>query len=341
MKPRPLLLSTLTLTSVLPLCVPAPLFAKPAKPISKTARPTRKVGAPLQLRNKIVWVHREKVGEALYQMHPDGTRQTRLTTLKGANPAISPDGRRIAFESNHQLLGKGEMFAWHMNVWVMQSDGMGLKQVADYDSESPAFSPDGRKIAFMQGGRDPHGPSHDFDIIVKEIGRAKTRNLTVDRKNNDTQPVFRPNSKKIVFASGQWKPDPDGGNGDEESRNIFLINVDGTERKQLTTSAQDDSDPTFSPDGRNVAFVRGRYVFNGEFYRESQIYIMNADGTQQRMLTSIGKNNFAPTFSPDGKQLAFVSDRDGNKEIYVMNADGSNQKRLTNNLVDDTSPIWR
>jgi TolB protein len=68
---------------------------------------------------------------------------------------------------------------------------------------------------------------------------------------------------------------------------------------------------------------------------------MNADGTQQRMLTSAGKNNFAPTFSPDGKQLAFVSDRDGNKEIYVMNAAGSNQKRLTSNLVDDTSPIWR
>ncbi len=67
----------------------------------------------------------------------------------------------------------------------------------------------------------------------------------------------------------------------------------------------------------------------------SEIYVMNADGSGQRRLTRNAASDFAPAWSPDGRKIAFVSRRDGNCEIYVMNADGSGQRRLTRNPAYD------
>ena len=68
---------------------------------------------------------------------------------------------------------------------------------------------------------------------------------------------------------------------------------------------------------------------------------MNADGSSQTRLTNNTSNDYEPVWSPDGKYIAFVSDRDGNDEIYLMKADGSEQTRLTNNSVDDWYPVWQ
>ncbi|MFO0781270.1 MAG: Calx-beta domain-containing protein [Candidatus Saccharimonadales bacterium] len=70
------------------------------------------------------------------------------------------------------------------------------------------------------------------------------------------------------------------------------------------------------------------------------IYTMNADGTDRRQLTTFSGRDYQPSWSPDGKRLVFVSERNGNPEIYVMNADGSNQTRLTVSPAQDVTPVW-
>ena len=91
--------------------------------------------------------------------------------------------------------------------------------------------------------------------------------------------------------------------------------------------------PAWSPDGRKLAFVSRR---DGN----SEIYVMNADGSGQENLTQHPASDSHPSWSRDGRKLAFVSRRDGNSEIYVMNADGSGLRNVTRTPSDDLGPAW-
>jgi Tol biopolymer transport system component len=81
-------------------------------------------------------------------------------------------------------------------------------------------------------------------------------------------------------------------------------------------------------------------AFTSQRDGNSEIYVMNADGTDQRRLTHAAGDDYSPDWSPDGRKIAFVSERDGNDEIYGMNADGSEQRRLTSSRAHDYPPAW-
>ena len=139
--------------------------------------------------------------------------------------------------------------------------------------------------------------------------------------------------KKLTFVSneeGRWQ--------------IFLINQDGTNRQPLIKLEKNQfgypistGGATWSPDGTALAF-HGNLTSLGP-----AIYTINSDGTGLKQLTNLineGDYNINPTWSPDGKRIAFVSERDGGREIYVMNTDGSLQTRLTKGLGNADSPAW-
>jgi CSLREA domain-containing protein len=103
--------------------------------------------------------------------------------------------------------------------------------------------------------------------------------------------------------------------------------TDGDGVRDLT-----DNCPT-TPNPEKIAFTSDRHG-------NSEIYVMNPDGSNQTRLTNNPGSNFFPSFSPDGSKIVFGSARDGNSEIYVMNSDGSNQTRLTSNTAVDTFPAF-
>jgi Tol biopolymer transport system component len=136
------------------------------------------------------------------------------------------------------------------------------------------------------------------------------------------------NRTKIVFASYR-----------DGNMDICVMNPDGSYQTRLTNNPAKDEYPTWSPDGKRIAFGSTRDS-HSEIYENAEVYIMNADGSHQTNLTNNPAFDHFPSWSPDGKKIAFASERDGNMNIYIMNADGSNQTRLTDHPAADVMPRW-
>jgi len=95
---------------------------------------------------------------------------------------------------------------------------------------------------------------------------------------------------------------------------------------------------SFDEPGGNTSTPRAASRFDRD--GNTEIYVMNADGSQPERLTNELASDFGPSWSPDGAQLVFSSERDGNFEVYVMAADGSDPTRLTDDPADDFASDW-
>lgn len=121
--------------------------------------------------------------------------------------------------------------------------------------------------------------------------------------------------------------------GIQDHQEIRLLDLSTGKATNLTPVSSDNGYPSWSPDGRKLAFVSNR---DGHW----QIYSMDRDGTSQRNLSNNSFDDGYIDWSPDGTCIVFASTRDGNREIYLMSADGLHQRRLTNNLAEDVHPVF-
>ena len=126
---------------------------------------------------------------------------------------------------------------------------------------------------------------------------------------------------------------------------IYVMDINGDNPQKLTNHPHADINPSWSPDGKRIAFMSARDGHGGHGPSIYEIYVMDADGGNQHRLTNNPSDDRYPSWSPDGKRIAFESDRDAEGkphgiDIYVMDADGGNQHRLTNNLTEDQYPSW-
>jgi TolB protein len=183
----------------------------------------------------------------------------------------------------------------------------------------PAVSPDGERMAFY----GKYDNRKTWSIHTVNTDGTNMQRLTHSTNVWDSAPAWSPDGKKIVFAREYAD------SFDEWQEEVWLMNADGSEQRQIK-----------SLEGRAPYFLQdGRIIFHSKT-GPSQICIADIDGNNVIKLTDNNANDWSPKVSPDGTQVAFISNRDKNQEIYTMKIDGSNQKRITYSEDTDWGPAW-
>lgn len=269
----------------------------------------------------------------IYLVNGDGTDPRRVTEndVGDAFPALSPDGKKIIFDSN-RARAEGEPLNTS-DLFLMSTDG--TEETLLTRGSSATWSPDSKEIAFhasasgtgMPVRTDPGAATEDSDIFVVNVddmlkGVEAPTNITNSPTTIDDDPDWSPDGEKVVFTSHDTD-DPNHNN--PLSAEIWVLNADGTGTPtQLTFNTEEERGPAWSPNGTRIVFScrRGGADF--------EICAMNSDGTDQVQITNNTVADLTPTWSPDGQRIVFHRPVAGRFQLFVMNPDGTGQTQLTN-----------
>ncbi len=284
------------------------------------------LGAYKNRGEKIVYVagtgSQQPGGYEVWIMKPDGTEKKKLTTISYPGyPTWSPDGKKIIYVS-----------AEPGPITIMDLNG---KTQKDFKSNIelgriafPTFSPDSKQIAFLSRKKDPKNQA--WILYVMDSDGGNLRKLT--DKAYFSAICFSPDGMKIAYL----------GVPKEENPGICVMGVQGTYFKQLTEYKKSwmDFSPCFSPDGNKIIFARQNPTSVAD---QSGIWVIDVDGSNpKRLVKTMVIVDSRPSFSPSGKEIAFMSRHDGVWGIFVMDADGANVKRLVASKEggEYSYPVW-
>jgi TolB protein len=262
----------------------------------------------------------------IYLMNPDGTTPRRLTENGDGDafPALSPDGKRIVFDSNRNRAPQEPLNTSDLFV----SDQTPLTR-----GSSATWSPDSKNIAYHRSASgtglpikpDPGAATSDSDIFVANVddllsGTEQPGNITNSPAAIDDDPDWSPDGQRIAFTSHDAADDP----LNSTSAEIYTLDPNDTgASERLTANLEEERGPTWSPDGTRIAFAcrRGGPDF--------EICSMNADGGDQAQLTNNTVADLTPSWSPDGSQIAFHRPVAGRFQLFKMNSNGAGVQQLT------------
>lgn len=287
---------------------------------------------------------------------------TRLTTDGDNGEAyFSGDGKKLIFQSSRTGYACDK-------IWTMNIEGKDLRMVSpDHGAHTCAFFfPDGKRIVFastkaLPGDcppkpKTPAGARYVWPLYPYDIYKANPDGTDLVRITTnpqyDAEPVVSPDGKQIVFGSQR--------DGDFD---IYSMSADGSNVRRLTDRVGYDGGPWFSPDGAKIVW-RAWYP-ETEAEREQwkdcmeknyilafplALWVMDADGSNKRMVLSNSATNFAPSWHPDGNRIIFASNMDDwredikqfghNFELYLINHDGKGLERITYNNTFDSFPMF-
>jgi Tol biopolymer transport system component len=261
----------------------------------------------------------------IYTIRPRGGGLIQVTDAPG-NSIFSdwtPDGRRLVFDSDRVTRGCSEQ-ACNVEIFIANANGSGVRRLTHSPSfdGNPVVSPDGTRIAF-ESDRDG-----DPEIYTMRLDGTNVRQVT----NNDWfdfVPDWSPDGRRLAFQS-------DAGRGFEHSA-VFTIRPDGSNRRRVTPWRLKAGAVDWAPGGVRLAFASNAVV-----PEPSAIYTIKADGSELRRVSTLarGESHFFPTWSPDGRRIAFTRDRDDRVDVFVMGRRGRNLSRVTRTPAFELGPDW-
>ena len=275
----------------------------------------------------------------IYSELPDGSDLRQLTSGSGNHlcPGFSRDAHTVVYCSDE---------SGPFEIWTMQADGSNQAQLTKLGGRAlfPDLSPDGATVAFAgTEGSDTHNEIYLVDAATG-AGLVTLTSCAGGKEGcaND-YPEFSPDGKQIVFIH---QDDYSGDNGINQQ--VWVMNVDGSDAHAVTTGAEPkDQLPTWSPDGKSIAYASGKADSEG-------IWVVGADGTNPRQLSGCkaadeapcaAGSDFGPGWSPDGTSIVFARGFSAvganDRPIFLMKADGTDQRRLTPDPMLVGVPTWR
>lgn len=279
----------------------------------------------------------------------------RQLTFDGQNAEayFSPDGRQLIFQRTPADGGCDQQF-------VMNTDGSGLRRVSNGEGRTTCgyFYAGGSRLLYSSTQHvarecpaDPDysqgyvWPVPDFDIYTAALDGSDVRPLARS-PGYDAEATLSPDGSRIVFTSTR--------DGDLD---IYTMNVDGSDVRRLTNTLGYDGGPFYSPDGSLIVYRASRPATPAEesdyqrllgqgLVRPTtlELWVMKADGSEQRQITALGGANFAPYFHPDGRRIIFASNhhnpRGRNFDLFLVNLDGSGLTQVTAHDDFDGFPMF-
>jgi Tol biopolymer transport system component len=331
----------LDVPSVTPMILPSTATATPTLLPTRTPPPTAQVtpttaNTPIPMATslgggsgQIVFASTRAGLPQLYLVNADGTGLTQITNMEqgACQPSWSPDGKQLVFIS--PCLGRGEFFETIYNessLYLMNVDGSGLKQLtpAPGSDFEPAWSPDGKRIAFTSVRE---GIRQIYALDVNSLAITLLTNTTDAMESS--QPAWSPDGKKIAYTVkrvGVYQ--------------VWAMNSDGQEAVQLARSGQNlwDFSPAWAPDGKTIYFSQRQ----PGGYRPWLMKLNYEDLTQEPHRLNFVTPIDDVSISADGLWLVYEGmASDGNRDIYFVTTAGSGRTRLTNDPKFDFDPAWR
>jgi Tol biopolymer transport system component len=266
----------------------------------------------------IAWISYRTGWTELYKMDPLGTQNTQLTALKTTLQGVSWswDNKRLATVRYRGI----DAFHGHNDIWIVNADGSNghwaRTQPFPYDLYDPSFSPDGSRIVMTVnvGGTKALGwvelATGNTNLFWKATGGALL----------GWKPSYNKAGTKILYSTGFT---------------LDQINPDGSGHQVRVNPGAWVDHGLFSPDGKKIVYEKGAFPGNIE------ICVKNFTTGITKQLTSTPAVDRFASWSPDGTELAFMSNRSGKDQVYTMDAaTGGNVVRITHTSVEEWAPAW-
>jgi len=230
------------------------------------------------------------------------------------------------------------------------------------------LSPDGERVAYAVRTVKPERDGYRSAIWLAPFDGTTEATRFIAGPGQDTLPRWSPDARTLAFVSDRAAPEKTDGKKDRKPKNVFVISLDGGEARQLTTFDDDCGDITWSPDGRRLAFTvkdakadgadddaaprvyeRMRYKTDEGYLsdqRRRHIWIVDAAGSEPRQLTDGDWDDQHPAWSPDGREIAFVSNRSADRErntvadIHVASVTDGRVRPVTDGVGQYGNPSW-